>query len=222
MDFRTARAAMVESQIRPNNVRDTDVLNAFATTPRELFVPESQKPLAYIDEALPIEPVKAGGEARYLLPPMILARLLQFGGPYPVDKALDVGCVTGYSAAILSKLCGGVVALEASEALAGRMQDFLKSAQVGSVRVESGPLNAGFAASKPYDLILLNGFAAKEPESLFAQMAEGGRLLALIGSRWCGQAYVYTKSDGIVSGRAIFDASGEVLPGFEAQPHFVF
>lgn len=221
MDFRTARAAMVESQIRPNGVRDPRILSAFATVPREVFVPDAQKSLAYIDEALRIEP-PAGGRFRYLLPPMILARLLQYGEPGSSDKALDIGGVTGYSAAVLSELCGEVYALEASEDLAQWMRANLKSANAGNVKVEAGPLNLGYEPSQPYDLILLNGFAAKEPASLFGQLAEGGRLIALIGTKWHGQAYLFTKSGGSVSGRAIFDASGDVLPGFEAQPQFVF
>ena len=83
--------------------------------------------------------------------------------------------------------------------------------------------NLGFDEfSQPYDLIILNGFAPTEPRILFGQLAEGGRLLCLIGGRWHGHAHIFAKTAGVVSGRAIFDASGDVLPGFEDQPHFVF
>jgi protein-L-isoaspartate(D-aspartate) O-methyltransferase len=220
MDFQTARAAMVESQIRPNGVRNPRIINAFATTPRELFVPENMKPLAYIDEALRIEP-DSGGRPRFLLPPMILARLLEYGEPGPSDKVLVIGAATGYSAAVLAKLCGQVWALEESDALTERMQACLQAAKSAEVHIVRGPLNRGYEPEQPYDLILLDGFAAEEPRGLFGQLAEGGRLLALIGGRWHGQAHVFTKSSGVVSGRPVFDASGEILPGFEAQPQFV-
>jgi len=219
MDFQAARLAMVESQIRPNGVRDPLILNAFATLPREAFVPESQKALAYMDE-----PVVAteGSPPRYLLPPMILARLLQGAAIAQSDHALDIGGATGYSAAVLAQICEKVDALEASESLAETMRRSLAAANVENVSVHHGPLNQGLDDSKPYDFILLNGSAAEEPKELFGQLAEGGRLVAIIRRGWIGHAYLYTKSSGAVSGRPIFDASAEYLPGFEKHPNFLF
>jgi protein-L-isoaspartate(D-aspartate) O-methyltransferase len=222
MDFRAARLAMVESQIRPNGVRDPLILNAFATLPREEFVPEDQKCLAYIDEALPVVPASKGTGRRYLLPPMVLARMLQFAAPLPSDSVLDVGGVTGYSAAILAQLCGKVDALEASAALAEDMNQCLRRGRIEGVSVHSGALNLGLDAFKPFNLILLNGGVQEEPKHLFPQLAEGGRLLTIVRKSWFGQCYLYAKSDGIVSGRAIFDAAAEILPGFETVPQFVF
>src|SRR6516164_9516570 len=98
MDFQAARLAMVESQIRPNGVRDPLILNAFAGLPRELFVPEQSRRLAYVDEALIAVPASAGSPARYLLSPMMLARMLQTAAPAPGDRVLDIGGATGYSA----------------------------------------------------------------------------------------------------------------------------
>ncbi len=146
MKFETARLAMVESQIRPNGVRDPFVLNAMATLPREHFVPGSQKALAYMDEAVQVVPASPGSPARYLLPPMVLARMLQFAGPPPGGKALDVGGATGYSAAILAQLCGKVHALEASGTLAEGMKQCLASAGIRGVTVHAGPLNEGLAS----------------------------------------------------------------------------
>ncbi len=106
MNFETARMAMVELQIRPNGVRDPRVLNAFATIPRECFVPEGQKGLAYMDEAVLAAPATPHSPARYLLSPMVLARLLQFAEPHGTARALDVGGATGYSAAIFLRFAG--------------------------------------------------------------------------------------------------------------------
>lgn len=222
MDFRTARLAMVESQIRPNGVRDPLILNAFATTPRELFVPDSQKTIAYMDDALPVAPATAGAPPRYLLPPMVLARLLQFGGVSQSDHVLDVGGVTGYSAAILAQLSDKVDALEATDALANEMRRLLNDAGSPGVTVHSGPLNKGAEAAKPFDFILINGGVSDEPKELFDQLAERGRLAAIIRNGWMGHAYLFSKNGGVVSGRAIFDAGAEILPGFEAKPQFVF
>jgi protein-L-isoaspartate(D-aspartate) O-methyltransferase len=222
MDIQAARFAMVESQIRPNGVRDPNILNAFAAIPRELFVPHELKPLAYIDEALPVVTGKSGGAGRYLLPPMTLAKLLQCSDAADARRVLDIGGVTGYSAAILSQLGGKVFALEASADLAGQSEKCLKEARIEGVRVAAGPLNQGLKAEQPYDLILVNGAMAAEPHPLFDQLAEGGRLAGIIRTGWQGQAYLFEKAGGVVSGRAVFDASAEYLPGFEEKPHFVF
>lgn len=222
MRFEAARLAMVESQIRPNGVRDPSVLKAFASLPREQFVPEKQKALAYMDEALPVVPASVSSPARCLLPPMILGRMLQAAAPSPTDHALDIGGATGYSAAILARLCKKVDALEASEPLAEEMRRCLKAAGADAVTVHSGPLNEGVSASKPFDLILVNGGVAEEPKVLLDQLADGGRLVAIACKDRLGQGFLFTKSGGTVSGRAIFDAGAAILPGFEAKPQFVF
>jgi protein-L-isoaspartate(D-aspartate) O-methyltransferase len=222
MDFQAARLAMVESQIRPNGVRDPLILNAFATLPREAFVPESQKVLAYMDEPVLAVPATEGSPPRYLLPPMVLAKLLQGAAIAQSDHALDIGGATGYSAAVLAQICGKVEALEASESLAETMRLSLKAANVENVSVHHGPLNQGLDFSKPYDFILLNGSVAEEPKELFGQLAEGGRLAVIVRGGWQGHAYLYTKNSGAVSGRPIFDAGAEYLPGFEKHPYFVF
>ncbi len=222
MNFKAARLAMVESQIRPNGVRDPRLLNAFASIPRENFVPEDRKALAYMDEAVPAAPASAGSPARYLLPPMVLARMLQFANPPATGRALDVGGVTGYSAAILAQLCAKVHALESSESLGETMKRCLVRAGIDTVSVHAGALNAGLASEKPYDLILVNGGVSKEPKELLDQLAEGGRLVAIVGKGWLGHAFLFTKSSGVISGRAVFDAGAEILPGFEAKPQFVF
>jgi protein-L-isoaspartate(D-aspartate) O-methyltransferase len=222
MKFETARLAMVESQLRPNGIRDPLILNAFATLPRESFVQDRQKALAYRDEAVPALAAGPGSPARYLLSPMVLARLLQQAAPSPKDHALDIGGATGYSAAILAQLCGKVDALETADDSAAQMRQCLQKAGIDGVTVHAGPLNEGLVARKPFDLILVNGGVASEPKALLDQLAEGGRLVAIIRKGWFGQAYLFSKNEGAISGRAVFDAGAEILPGFEAKPEFVF
>jgi protein-L-isoaspartate(D-aspartate) O-methyltransferase len=222
MNFDAARMAMVESQIRPNGVRGTAILNAMATLPRELFVPEGERALAYRDGPVLAAEAAGGAPARYLLAPMTLSRMLQALAPSQADRALDVGGVTGYSAAILAQTCGKVLALEASESLANKTRECLKAAGVRGVEVYSGPLNEGLAKEQPFTLILVSGAAAQEPERLLGQLAVGGRLAVIIRKGWFGHAYLFTKSAGAVSGRPVFDAGAEILPGFEAVPQFAF
>jgi protein-L-isoaspartate(D-aspartate) O-methyltransferase len=222
MDFQAARLAMVESQIRPNAVRDPNILNAFATLPRELFVPEEQKALAYMDEAVLAAPGAGGSPPRHLLPPMVLARMLQSANLSRADRALDIGGATGYSAAVLAGVCAQVDALEASEALTEAMRRNLQTAHVEGVTVHAGPLDSGLADAKPFDFILVNGAVAEEPKKLYSQLAEGGRLVAIVRNGWLGRATLFSKNSGVVSGRPVFDASADYLPGFEPSLQFVF
>ena len=141
-----------------------------------------EKPLAYMDEALPIPQQKHGAPARYLLPPMILARLLQYAEPASSDTVLDIGGVTGYSAVILNQLCKKVFALEVSPEHAEQLGGCLANAGIEGVTAEAtGELDRGLPAHQPYNIILVNGGVAKEPRNLFGQLADGGRLLAIVG-----------------------------------------
>src|SRR5713101_941123 len=104
--YEAARTCMVESQLRPNKVTDAGVLGAFTGTRRELFAPEHLRVVAYIDEDLPL------GKGRYLMEPMVAARLLQAAAVERTDAALIVGAGTGYEAALVAVLARNVVALE--------------------------------------------------------------------------------------------------------------
>jgi protein-L-isoaspartate(D-aspartate) O-methyltransferase len=203
-------------------VRDPAVLNAFATVARERFVLGHNRALAYMDAAIPAAEGVAGSPVRTLLAPMALARMLEFAAPARADRVLDVGGVTGYSAAILAQLCAKVNALEASETLAEEMRRCLKAAGADTVSVNWGPLNGGLAAAKPFDLIVLNGAVPAAPNALLDQLAEGGRLVTIVQNGWQGQAYLYTKNAEVISGRAIFDAGAGILPGFEEKQQFLF
>ncbi|KAI95085.1 protein-L-isoaspartate O-methyltransferase [Rhodomicrobium udaipurense JA643] len=222
MNFATARLHMVESQIRPNGVRDPLILDAFASLPRELFVPEQRQHLAYIDEGVLAIEAAADEPARYLLQPMVLARLLEAAEPRREDHVLDVGGATGYGAAILSRLAAKVDALETSTALAEAMKNRLSFVGASNVDVHAGPLEKGVPSKKPFGLIVVNGAVADEPKTLLDQLADGGRLVAVVRKGWLGRAWLYEKSGDSVSGRPLFDAPADYLPGFEPQPQFTF
>ncbi len=216
MDYETARRNMVESQIRTNKVTHAALLAALAAVPRERFVPAARAHAAYVDQDIPL----AAG--RYLMEPMIFARLVQEGEAAPGDNALLVGSATGYGAAVMAPLVKSVVALESDPALAAKgREQFARLAVIGAIQAE-GPLDQGWPRGAPYDLILLDGAAEVIPPALFDQLADGGRLVAVIVADRIGRAVLHTKRANILSHRAIFDAAVHLLPGFEGKRGFVF
>lgn len=221
-DYAASRTAMIESQLRPNGVRDIPVLRAFALTPREVFLPAERRFLAYSDEPVLLSPAKGDRPARHLMQPMILAKLLQEAELRPDDKVLDVACATGYSAALLAHLTSNVIALEEEPELAAAARKHLKDLGHENVTVVEGPLTGGAPEHQPFDVIFINGGIEVEPESLYGQLKEGGRIYTVFGPEVDGEASVFTKVNDVVSRRGLFDASACILPGFEAKPAFVF
>jgi protein-L-isoaspartate(D-aspartate) O-methyltransferase len=225
IDFDRQRDAMVESQLRPSAMTDEGVLSAMRALPRERFVPPPLRGLAYIDEALEVFPARDGAPARYLLAPLVLARLVQLAVVEPQDKILDVGCATGYSTAVLARLGHFVVGLEPEPELAETARRTLRALGVANAEIVMGDLNAGHRQSAPYDVILLNGSLPAPPETLLAQMRDGGRLVAVLtraANISQGKAYLFVKVKGEASGVPRFDAGAKPLPGFAPEPSFTF
>jgi protein-L-isoaspartate(D-aspartate) O-methyltransferase len=215
--FDAARTHMIESQIRPNKVTDERVLDAFARIRRELFVPEHLRQVAYIDEDLPL------GGGRYLMEPMVAARLLQVAKVERTDTALIVGAGTGYEAALVSCLARNVVALEEDPELARRARAALVDHGIASVSVVEGPAPQGYRPRVPYDVILFGGAVAEVPSEIASQLAEEGRLLAVVKpGNGVGHATLTTRTGGVLARRVIFDAATPLLPGFLPKPAFVF
>lgn len=216
MNFAAARYNMVESQLRTNRVTDEEVLAAFQSVPREQFVPTALRGIAYVDEDLEIAP------GRWLMEPMVLARLVQAAEVRPEDVALVVGCGTGYSCAILARLASTVVAVESDHELATRAQQILNELSVDNVVFAEGRLTDGNPRQAPYDVILLDGGVEEVPESIKRQLAEGGRLVTVMRQGRVGRAVLMINRGGVVSSRVLFDAAVPVLPGFAREPGFVF
>lgn len=218
MDYALARLNMVESQIRTNRVTDPEVVGAFEQIPRELFVPKAKRGIAYADEALEI------GAGRFMLEPMVLARLLQAAEPRPGDVALDVACGTGYATSLLSRMVSTVVGLDDDAGLVERGNGILSSLEIDNAALVSGPLPAGYRKQAPYNVILVDGAAELLPDSLFEQLADGGRLVTVEGGTAVGPgvAVLYEKRAGRIGRRILFDAGTPMLPGFRREPGFVF
>jgi len=228
-DFKRARENMVDSQIRPNGVRDPDLLRALYRTPREAFVPSSLRALSYAEQHLPIKKLNGGGrETRYLMSPMMLARLIALLRPQATDVALDVGCCTGYSTAILAGICESVVALESDPELVTSATENLANLGIDNAAVVERPLAEGYPEEAPFDLILINGGVDEVPKALLDQLGEGGRLAVILHKPTAavddtfGHAYLYEKVEGWVSGQLEFNGGAPLLPGFRRQRNFSF
>ncbi len=220
MDFARARRTMVDTQIRVNDVTDTRIVDALMAVPRENFVPETLRPLAYLDDDLAVKGESGSRGARYLVEPVVLTRMIQAAGIGSGDHVLDVGAATGYSSAVLGRIAGSVVALEEDGDLAERA----KAAFAGdsAVTLVQAPLAGGAAAQGPFDVILLQGAAEIVPQALLGQLKEGGRLVAVVGTGRAAKCMVHARLGEEFSVRPAFDAAIPLLPGFEKPRGFVF
>ena len=217
-DFAAARAFMVEGQIRTSDVTEPGIVGAMFELPRERFVPASWKTLAYADREAPV----AEGAKRLLPTPMSLAKILRTADIQPSDYVLQIGCTTGYGTAIIARLASSVVALEEEDAIAKQASDNLAALDIGNVAVVTGPLNRGYPSEGPYDVIVIEGAVEVLPDSLSAQLKEGGRLVAIVGSGRTGRGTLFRKTGKGLSGFPMFDAAAPLLPGFAKTPSFVF
>jgi protein-L-isoaspartate(D-aspartate) O-methyltransferase len=217
LDFSRARQNMIEGQLRPNRVTDPRLLAAIADLPREHFLPEPLKHIAYVDDDIPL------GRGRFLIEPLVICRMLQVADVKRTDKVLDVACSTGYSTALLARLAHDVTGLENDPELAQQARQNLASVGIANAKVVNGALQDGWSAEAPYDLIVIGGAVNEVPAALQAQLADGGRLLTVVSNGIvAGTARLLQRVGSSVSSRPLFDAGTPRLPGFDARPNFVF
>jgi len=216
-DYAAVRLNMVESQVRPNKVTDLRLLDALLEVPRELFVPDQLRGVAYVDEDVPL------GGGRFLMEPMVFARLVQTASVRSSDTVLEVGGGTGYGAAVLARLAARVVMLESEPALGHPAETNLRRLGATNARVAIGPLVGGYPADAPYDVILFDGAVERVPSGITEQLADGGRLVAVIAPPGePGRATLITRVGGALSRRIVFDSGTPVLPGLQLEPGFAF
>jgi protein-L-isoaspartate(D-aspartate) O-methyltransferase len=218
--FSAARQKMVDGQVRPSDVTDIRIIDAMLAVPREAFVPENKRALAYLD--LDLDVSEGGGTKRFLIKPVVLAKMLQAAEIKPTDRVLVVGCATGYAAAVIAQFAGQVTATEGDPAGAAKAVAVLAQNGCGNVAVRTAAAADGDPEKASYDVILLNGATEIVPERLFGQLQDGGRLVGVFAMSEPPRATLVTRSHGDFGHRALFDAAAPVLPGMERLPAFVF
>jgi protein-L-isoaspartate(D-aspartate) O-methyltransferase len=215
-DYATQRLNMVESQVRANDVTDVRIHEAMRAVPRENFVPSAKRGVAYADAA--IEVVRG----RYLLEPRTFSKLLQLADLRPDDTVLDVACGTGYSTAVIARLAKTVIGLEQDADLVRVACEAVPAVGAKNAVVMQGSLIDGFPAKAPYDAIFVNGAIEMVPDGLLAQLAEGGRLVAVIRAGELGRATLFLREHGRIGHRVAFDAAAPALVGFRNSVGFIF
>ncbi len=219
-EFSTARQNMVDCQVRPSDVTDIGIIDAMLAVPREAFVPEQQRAMAYLD--LDLEVGAGASGKRFLIKPAVLAKMLQAAEIKETDKVLVVGSLTGYAAAVVARLAGQVVATEGDPAEVTKANEVLAQLGLTNVTFKGTAAAGGDPADAPFDVIVLDGATEVKPERLCAQLRDGGRLVGVFAGSKPPRAMIVTHSHGDFGNRALFDASVPVLPGLERLPAFVF
>lgn len=215
-DFEQARHNMVECQIRTVKVTDAGVIEALRNVPREAFLPAQLKSIAYVDEDLRVS------EDRFMMEPMVLARLLQAAEIGAGDTALVIGCTRGYAVALLARLAETVVGVESDAGFVAACDTTLSSLGVDNAAVIEGDLAEGYPRQAPYDVILIEGRCGEVPQRIVDQLAEGGRLLTVTDEGGVGKAVLMRRSGGAVGTRVLFDAQVPRLKAFDRAPAFQF
>jgi protein-L-isoaspartate(D-aspartate) O-methyltransferase len=218
--FATPRQNMVDCQVRPSDVTDNRIIDAMLAVPREAFVPENLRGLAYLDLDLDIS--EGGSAKRYLIKPVVIAKMLQAAEIGDTDRVLVTGWATGYAAAVVAHLAGQVTATESDSGQAAKARAVLAELGLGNVSFQAADAADGYPANAPYDVIVLDGATEILPDRLFGQLKEGGRLVGVFATSRPPRATIVTRSHGDFGHRALFDATVPVLPGLERRPEFVF
>lgn len=216
-DFMIARANMVDGQLRPNRIKTPALLAAFAAVPRELFVPPAARGSAYADAAQPL------GQGRQMHAPLVLAHLVQALEVEADDTVLVAAAAMGYSAAILAHMARQVVMVEDNKKFLTAAKNTLLDVGIANIRVLHGTPEGGAARYAPYDAILLNAPMVEIPPQLLAQLKDGGRLATLRqGADGLPEAVVFTKHNGTLVEKTLFETTARSLPGLQQAETFVF
>lgn len=217
IDFKQARFNMIEQQIRPWNVLDMRILEILDTVPREDFVPEAYRNLAYSDMGIPI------GHDEEMLHPKYQAHALQAMALKPGDIALEIGTGTGYLAALMAKTAEQVYSIDIEP-------DFLKIAaanlskqNITNVTLEEGDGINGWNDHGPYDAIAVTGSVSKLSEGLKQSLKVGGRMFVVIGEAPTMQAKLIVRTgDNSWDEQVLFETDIKALHGAAKAPEFEF
>ena len=218
MDFKIARKNMVENQIRANKVTSLNIINAFLDVPREKFVPDALQEISYVDEDIQLS------RNRFMMKPMILARLFQSLNLKGNENILHVGSNSGYGSAILSRMCSSVISLESDKKLFETSIHTFSNMGFDNVVPLHGSMENGVEKEAPFDIIFIEGSIETEPKSLFGQLNENGKLIAIIrpANIKIGKAKLFFKISNEIGLENLFDAQVSKLSIFRSKAKFSF
>jgi protein-L-isoaspartate(D-aspartate) O-methyltransferase len=189
-EFAAQRARMTERQLRRRGIEDEGVLEAMATVPREVFVPERVRSHAYDDSALPI------GHEQTISQPWVVAAICQALSLEGRERVLEIGTGSGYSTAVLAALAAEVISLERIEPLGADARRSLEELGIENAEVVVADGSGGYPDRAPYDAIAVHAATPEAPHSLLSQLAEGGRLVVPIATGSVDMLTAFTRADG--------------------------
>lgn len=217
-DYSILRSNMIEGQLHPSRIADPLLLDAISRVPREKFVPEEFRDLAYTDARIPL------GSNRWLLEPLVLARMIQAAEIEEDDVVLDLGCASGYASAVLARLASTVVGVESDSNLAAWASRSLTDCAAENVVIIHSPIPMEDGTCISYNAILIGGAVAEIAPFITELLADRGRLVAIVrpsaGSP--GMARLFVRDGSVISSRPLFESTAPFLPGFEPKDVFVF
>ena len=216
IDFEVAREAMVECQVLPGGVRDNKLCRVLKSIPREVYVPEKYKNLAYMDKNIPL----TGG--REVLNPLVLSMLVELASIQPGDLVLDIGCGLGYSTAVLAALAGTVVALESDPAFVESANTVLQNQNIDNAVVVEGNHAEGQPKQGPFNVIFIGGMVDEVPHSLLEQLDENGRLVCVSIYDNASRGIIISRHGDSFSVNAALDVTAPKMLGFEKEEQFSF
>jgi protein-L-isoaspartate(D-aspartate) O-methyltransferase len=207
-----ARFNMIQQQVRPWDVMDERVLGTMMEIPREPFVPDAYRGLAYADIEVPL------GSDQLMMAPRVVARMLQALDVRPEDRVLEIGTGSGYATACLAALGRKVVSMELNAGLLAEARENLQQQGVRNVELREGDGLAGSVEGGPFDVIAVTGsLPSEEPlEDLEAQLNDGGRLFVVVGEDPVMEALLITRTGDLELRReTMFETS---LPALDKVP----
>ena len=215
-----SRKNMVDGTLRPSQVTQDKVISAFLTVPREVFISKHLQNVAYIDDNVEVS------KDRFLLNPVILARMIQSANVQESDLVLDVFCATGYSTAILSHISTTVVGIDQDSDMIGQAAKNMQSLGIAhTVFSAQSDMSQGFLKQSPYNVIVVNGAVDHVPKAYFDQLADGGRLVTVISDekpRAMHHAMLFRKNNGVITQQILFDCRAPVVAFEAVKKDFVF
>ncbi|MBX7146153.1 MAG: protein-L-isoaspartate O-methyltransferase [Alphaproteobacteria bacterium] len=210
------RFNMIESQLKPNKIIDPKIIDAFSSIPREMFVPSNFRHVAYVDNDIAL------GYNRYLLEPMVIGQMVQIASLKLTDKVLVVACGYGYTAAVISKLCHKVYALDSERMFLNHAERNFKELNLHNIQTFQGKLTEGCSIYSPYNVIFIEGSIDYLPDSIPQQLEENGKIIYIRRQKNIGRMVIATKINQIVTSQVYFDANVPSIPEFNQEKRFIF